>query len=137
MAEYEVEKFFENEMDADYFEFLKFTDAVLKRLEFGRDVIISVQAYTSPIASESYNLKLSKRRISSMLNFYRTYKDGVMKKYVDEGKLRIEMIPLGETKSPDSISDNPNDKKNSIYSLDASKQRKVEIKEVATKRTDN
>ena len=131
MAEYEVEKFFENEMDEAYVEFLKFTDAVLRRLkDFNRQVIIRVQAYTSPLASADYNLRLSKRRISSMVNFYRTYKNGAMKEYVDSGKLKIIELPIGEAESPNNISDNPYDRKNSVFSLEASYQRKVVIKEV-------
>lgn len=135
IAQQKVEKFFETEIDSSFQQFIEFTDAVLERLTLKRGVKISVQAYTSPLASEDYNLRLSKRRISSMLNFYRTYKDGAMKEYVDSGKLSIEMIPHGESQAPKSISDNPNDRRNSVYGLEASKERKVVIKEVATRRT--
>jgi len=129
-AELDVEQFFEKEIDTTYQEFLKFTDAILRRLEFGRGITVKVQAYASPLASEAYNLKLTKRRISSMENFYRTYKNNAMEKYVESGLLNIVLISHGESKAPQEISDNPNDRKNSVYSLDASRQRKVEIVEV-------
>lgn len=65
-----------------------------------------------------------------MENFYRTYKNKAMEKYVESGLLNIVLISHGESKAPQEISDNPNDRKNSVYSLDASRQRKVEIVEV-------
>ncbi|MEM6319807.1 MAG: hypothetical protein AAF960_19195 [Bacteroidota bacterium] len=133
-AEAAVENFFEVEMDTSYREFLKFTDAVLTRLEFKRTVEITVEAFTSPLASDEYNLALSKRRISSMLNFYRTYKYGAMKKYVDNGQLTINLESYGESRAPKTISDNKNDRRNSVYSLEASRQRRVEIKRVNTEK---
>ncbi len=134
-AEAAVEKFFGEEIDSTYKEFLKFTDAILKRLEFGRGITVKVQAYASPLASDDYNLRLTKRRISSMLNFYRTYKNNAMRKYVDSGLLNIVLISHGESQAPKGISDSPTDRKNSVYSLDASRQRKVVIVEVNSKKT--
>ncbi|MEM1120120.1 MAG: hypothetical protein AAGJ18_06695, partial [Bacteroidota bacterium] len=127
-----VDNFFDLEMDTTYKEFLKFTDAVLRRLEFGRSITVKVQAYASPLASKAYNLKLTKRRISSMINFYRTYRNNAMRQYVDSGALEIELVPHGESKAPKGISDNPRDRQSSVYSLDASRQRKVEIIEVTS-----
>ena len=134
IAEQKIENFFELEMDTSYQKFLAFTDAVLNRLQLGRSVNIKVQAYTSPLASSQYNLNLSKRRVSSMLNFYKSYKNGMMKKYVDSGKLTIKLVSYGETKAPEGISDNPNDRKNSVFGVGASRQRKVEIIEVRAER---
>lgn len=125
-----VEDFFEVEIDTSYQEFLKFTDAVLFRLEFGRGITVKVQAYASPLATDEYNFKLTQRRISSMINFYRTYKNNAMRKYVDNGLLNIQLQPFGESQAPDEISDNPKDRVNSVYSLAASRQRKVVIVEV-------
>ena len=134
IAEQKIEDFFEKEMDTTYLKFIEFTDAILERLEFGRSVMISVMAYTSPLASSEYNLNLSKRRISSMLNFYRTYKNGAMKEYVDSNKLQIQLVSFGETKAPKTVSDSPADRKNSVFSIEASKERRVEIIEVEAKK---
>jgi len=74
---------------------------------------IKVIAYSSPLAPERYNLNLSKRRISSMENYYRTYNNGEMAKYVDSGAIQFTMISHGERLAPSSVSDNPRDRKNS------------------------
>lgn len=135
MAEYEIEQFFEIEMDDSYQQFIDFTNNVYKRLKLKRSVTIKVKAYTSPLASSDYNLNLSKRRINSMLNFYRTYDNGGMAQYIDDGSLNIVLEPYGEQFAPKNISDNPNDRRNSVYGLEASKQRKVEIIQVEAKKS--
>ena len=123
----EVTDFFDIQMDTNYTEFLKFTNSTLRRLKFGRGITITVRAYASPLASEAYNLALTKRRISSILNFFGTYKGGEMAKYVEEGLVKIVLEPLGESTAPKSVSDNPNDKQSSVYSPAASRQRRVEV----------
>ena len=125
----DMEQFFEKDMIGTYEKFIKFTESTLERLDLGRNITIRVQGYASPLASANYNLILTKRRIQSMYNFYNAFKGGAMKKYVDSGRLIIELIPHGEEKAPKGISDNPNDRRNSVFGLDASKQRRVEIKE--------
>ena len=125
----EMEDFFEKDMIGTYEKFIKFTESTLERLKLGRNITIRVQGYASPLASERYNLILTKRRINSMYNFYSTFEGGAMKEFVDNGRLVIELIPHGEAESPEGISDNPKDRKNSVFGLAASKQRRVEIKE--------
>ncbi len=125
----DMEDFFEKDMIGTYEKFIKFTKSTLERLQLGRNITIRVQGYASPLASERYNLILTKRRIRSMYNFYRTFEGGAMKEFVENGRLVIELIPHGEEKSPEGISDNPKDRRNSVFGLDASKQRRVEIKE--------
>lgn len=125
----DMEAFFEKDMIGNYEKFIKFTESTLERLKLGRNITIRVQGFASPLASERYNLILTKRRIRSMYNFYSTFKGGAMKEFVDNGRLVIELIPHGEEKSPEGISDNPRDRRNSVFGLDASKQRRVEIKE--------
>lgn len=125
--EAQIADFFEVQLDTNYTTFLEFTTSTLRRLKFGRDIKIIVRAYASPLASEDYNLALTKRRISSILNFFSTYQDGRMAKYVAEGKLKIELVPFGESAAPEDVSDSPYDKKNSVFSPIASQQRKVVI----------
>jgi len=123
----QISDFFEVQLDTNYTKFLDFTNSTLRRLKFGRDIRITVKAYASPLASEAYNLALTKRRINSIENFYRTYKNGQMAKYLDEGKVKIDLIPFGESAAPEDVSDSPYDKKNSVFSPIASQQRKVVI----------
>ncbi len=125
--EEEVAYFFKDQLDSNHIKFLDFTNSTLRRLRFGRDVEITVKAYASPLASEAYNLALTKRRISSIRNFYRTYREGAMEKYVDEGRVKFVLLPFGEKEAPKEVSDSPYDKRNSVFSPIASQQRKVVI----------
>lgn len=127
LAEQEIEKFFEKEVKKSYKTFDKFTKKVLERLKKGKQYIILVRAYTSPLASSNYNLNLSKRRISSMYNYYRKFNNGEMAKYVDNGAIQFKLEPYGESKSPTSISDSPRNRRRSVFSPEASKERRVVI----------
>ena len=123
----EIDYFFDMELDSNYIKFLDFTNSTLRRLRFGRDITITVKAYASPLASEAYNLALTKRRINSIQNFYRIYQDGAMSKFVDKGSVKIVLQPFGEKEAPKEVSDDPYDKVNSVFSPIASKQRRVVI----------
>ena len=137
MAEAEIEEFFESEVKKSYTQFDEFTQAVLERLKLGLGYQIKVIAYSSPLAPERYNLNLSKRRISSMENYYRTYNNGEMAKYVDNGAIEFTMIPHGERLAPSSVSDNPRDRKNSVFSPTAARERRVVIIGVGEKELDS
>jgi hypothetical protein len=50
--------------------------------------------------------------------------------YLNNGQLKISNSPFGETKAAISVSDKANDKRNSVYSVDAAGERRVEILEV-------
>ena len=127
LAEAEIERFFENEVKASYAKFNDFTHKVLERLRLGKNYTIQVQAYTSPLASSSYNLNLSKRRISSMYNYYRRFNNGEMAKYVDSGAIKFQLKPYGESKAPSSISDSHKNRRQSVFSPAASRERRVVI----------
>ncbi len=137
MAEYEIEQFFETEVKKSYTQFDEFTQAVLERLRMGMGYEIKVIAYSSPLAPARYNLNLSKRRISSMENYYRTYNNGEMAKYVDNGAIEFTMISHGEALAPSSVSDNPRDRKNSVFSPTAARERRVVIIGVGEKELDS
>ena len=57
----------------------------------------------------------------------------MLSKYLKTGQLSIAELPLGESKVSENTSDNPHDIKNSIYSLEAIKERKIEIVKVILK----
>ena len=50
-----------------------------------------------------------------------------MEKYVNSGSVQIVLEALGESKAPKGISDDPNDKQNSVFSPQASLQRRVVV----------
>ena len=92
-------------------------------VDSGYVVTLEFRGYTSPLASEEYNKKLSERRISSIIKL-------VDDRLGDNFKVLAKSalaIPFGETMSPKEISDSKKDRAKSVYSIAASKQRKVEI----------
>ena len=125
-----LEDFFENEVKKGY-DFLQlFSEILLKRLEGGHRVEIVIKGYTSPRAKSDYNDHLAMRRISSLRNQFETYRGGIFESYLKHGKLVISEAPFGETAAASNVSDDLEDERNSIYSVEAAKERRVEIVEV-------
>ena len=89
-----------------------------------------MKGYASPVAATTYNLYLGQRRVSSVRNEIDRYNNGSIKKYIDSGQLVINDISYGETLAPQGISDSSQNKRLSVYSVEASKERRVEIIQV-------
>ncbi|MGM0612876.1 MAG: hypothetical protein ACQESM_05155 [Bacteroidota bacterium] len=109
-------------------------DSLYKILNSGQDIFLIVQGYASPLTSKEYNLKLSKRRIVALSNYLEEAKDQKLKSFLNStdstnAQLKIYSEPMGEVSSQ-NISDNPADKRNSVYSLAAAKARKIVINDV-------
>ncbi len=104
------------------------------RLKNNEEVEVIIKGFTSPRAQSDYNVNLGKRRISSVRNQFEKYADGVLKPYIDSGKLRITEASFGETTARAGISDNLDDERNSGYHPDASRERRVEIVEIREKK---
>ncbi len=99
-----------------------------RNLPQGRQYQIELEGFASPRAPSSYNKDLTSRRVSSVENYLRQYNGGVLAKYIGNNKgLKITLVPRGEQPSTGlGISDDYSDPK-SIYSIEASEQRKVTI----------
>ena len=94
---------------------------------------IQIRVYSSPLHSLQFNQNLSQRRISSIINYLIQFKNGAFKEYISSRKLIIRELPFGERNSSDKVSDDANDKKKSIYSIEAMLERKIEIVDVILK----
>ena len=129
-AEYDMENFFGTKVSPAASTLVRFTDHLLRYLEQGNVAEIIIKGYASPLAQDEYNLNLTKRRISSIENHFISYNGGVFKKFIDQGFLKVSEAPYGEKLSNNGVSDNPRDDKNSIYSIPASLERRVEIIEL-------
>lgn len=87
-------------------------------------VVITIKGYASPLAKPAYNKLLTERRIYSVEEYLREYKGGIMTPYMS--RVRVEREPYGEETAKGGSEDRKN-KKASIYSIDASQERRVEI----------
>ena len=105
-----------------------------KRQDKGNECIVTLKGYCSPLASTDYNIHLAKRRVSCLRNYFNEYKDGAFRKYMNgaDALLKFEEENIGELMADASISDNPNDLRNSVYSRKAAKERKIQIIAIST-----
>lgn len=99
-------------------------------LRDGKQMAIYLKGFTSPLASADYNLRLGKRRISSIQNEFKVFRGGVLWKYMETGDLVVAEKSFGEETAPKTVSDDPKKVRQSIYSPEASEERRVEIVEV-------
>ncbi len=136
MAKKELEDFFINYVDKGVEDLALFRDLLLIELEKGAKINVLVKGFASPLAKTSYNVKLTKRRISSLVNYLNAFDNGVFKPYLkgtaeNGGKLVFTMVPFGEYTANKSTSDDYYDQRNSVYSKAAAVERKVEIQSVS------
>ncbi len=141
-AKEEIETFFIEYVDKGVADLQLFRDLLLKELERGAKINITVKGFASPLAKTDYNVNLTKRRINSLINYMREYGDGVFSKYLDDnaengGKVVFSQVPFGEYTANQLTSDNPNDVQNSVYSRAAAIERKIEIQSVSYLEEDN
>jgi predicted DNA-binding antitoxin AbrB/MazE fold protein len=130
----EMTDFFEDSVRASYQELEQFAALMLFVLKEGEKVNLTLKGYCSPLASTSYNVNLAKRRLSSLVNYFNAYQNGVLKPYLDdESKVKIIIEDVGELKASPLVSDNPNDATNAVYSRAAALERKIQIIAVSTK----
>lgn len=129
-AENNLIDFFDNKVKKGYDHLFLFSEILLRRLNQGDQVEIFLKGFTSPRAKSDYNLYLSKRRISCVRNHFKTYAGGIFQSFINSGQLKISEKPFGETTANIGISDDLEDQRNSIFSVAASIERRVEIVEI-------
>jgi hypothetical protein len=129
MARESMTSFFDNRIVAEFEKLEGVSRLLLTELEKGMRIEIAIKGYASPLAQSDYNRKLTQRRIQSIINYLKELDEGAMRKYMngDDPELKIRAIPFGEEESDSFVSDNPLDAKNSIYSIAAMRERRVEI----------
>ncbi|MBK7221019.1 MAG: PD40 domain-containing protein [Saprospiraceae bacterium] len=128
-----MEAFFEGDVRGGYDRFSLFMDELIKALGEGQKIDMMIRGYASPRFDDRYNLVLGQRRINSVRNDMMKYRNGALAPYLINEQLIITEISYGEELSPVDVDDNINDEKGSIYSLKASKERKVEVISVKIK----
>ncbi len=131
-ANNELEDFLEYDIKSGKEKLDLFMSTMLAVLENGHKVGIQLKGYASPRADYKYNLILAQRRVNSVENEIKKYRNGIFFTYLKSGNLRITDVSYGESLSPKNISDNLKDEKRSIYSVGASKERRVEAIKIST-----
>lgn len=124
-----MEDFFENEVLKGFEQLEIVSESLLDYLQNGNSMEISIRGYASPRAAQVYNENLTQRRIESLKNHFKKYRDGLFKTFLDNKQLVIVEEPFGENSAPTGIASEFEDP-DSIYSIQASRERRVEIIEV-------
>ena len=122
-----VDSFFTGTVEASYAVLDKFASLLLQQLGEGRRITMTVQGTASPLAEAAYNEKLSKRRISSLLNYLSMYNRGSLNSYIRNQYLVIQEIAAGESLAAGNVSDKLEEKSRSVYHPDAAMERRIEV----------
>ncbi len=122
-----IDSFFIEKVAQGFSNLKLFTTLLRQELETGKQVNIQIRGYASPLNTATYNLALSKRRISSLINYIKTYNNGYFIPYLNKGLLKIYEDPLGDSQFTERERTLPNDKRNTVYSTEAALQRKIQI----------
>jgi len=125
-----VINFFHDSIKGNYNRLNNVLDQIYTRLIKGHQIALHIKGYASPLYNSDYNINLSSRRISSLINYINEYKSNIFKQYIYDKKLKFVIIPYGESKSSGNTSADPKNKKLSVYSLEAMLERKIQIIDV-------
>ncbi len=126
----EISYFFKNNIKLGYDKLNEYSDKLIEYLDNGYGMEIVLEGYASPLAKNDYNRILTSRRVSSVINQFEKYQSGIFRNYIKNGQLRIKVEPFGEEKADQNVSDDANNRRKSVYSVGAMKERKVEIKKI-------
>ena len=126
-----ITQFFDVDLATGKREFESFMHILEQYLNEGLTFTIYLKGYTSPLASKEYNKSLGNRRISSIQNEFKSFREGILWKYMETGDLVVTQKSFGEETAPATVSDDRRNVRKSIYSPEASRERRVEIIEIA------
>jgi hypothetical protein len=135
----ELEVFFKEQVDRGATDLEAFKSLVLDELKTGSTVSLFIRGFASPVANTAYNVNLTKRRISSLMNYFKEVDEGVFKEYINadsdyKGKLMFSFAPFGEYAADQSTSDDIVIQNESVFSKSAGIERKIEIESMTIKR---
>ncbi len=131
-----IEDFFVEKVDKGIADLSLFTEMLLEELNKGGKLKLSLRGFASPLAPTDYNVNLTKRRISSFMNYLKGYQNGIFIPYLNKkanngGEIIVEFSPFGEYSADQTTSDNPKDLQKSVYSKAAAIERRIEIESVS------
>jgi tetratricopeptide (TPR) repeat protein len=131
-AVFDIEELFTDHIDKGAKDLQLFTPLLIKELEEGKSITLTIKGFASPLSKSDYNVNLTLRRVSSLINYLSEYENGRILPYINGtaangAKLQFIKVPFGEYQSVKNISDDISDKRNSIYSPGAAFERKIEI----------
>ena len=122
-----IDIFFSNFVEENYGKLVEFTKMMKELLESGQKVAITIKGFTSPLNTVEYNNNLAKRRISSLVNYFNEYENGIFRQYIESGQIEYKFVAFGKTMAASNVSDDRSDQRNSVYNPAAARERRIEI----------
>ena len=124
-----IDHFFDNEVQYNCERFEQFLDLLLDDLKAGHRISMTVEGYASPIHTSQYNELISKRRIASIVNQVMEYKKGILTRFMgtNGGSLQIREVAYGSSHASKEVSDDRSKTNKSVYSVEAARERRIEI----------
>ena len=129
---YEIDRFFDHDVHDNCEDFETFINLLIDDLRAGRRVSITVEGYASPVHTGTYNQKISQRRIGTIVNQLMEYDHGKLKPFLGTqglGSLQIREVAYGSSKANQGVSTDRGNAAQSVYSVEASKERRIEIQD--------
>ena len=130
-AEQNIRNLFENKIKKNFDTLLIVNELLLQGLGKSYRIKLTVKGFASPLNDNRYNVNLSKRRVSAIRNFYKVANAGAFYNYIKNGQLLVIEEAFGENTVQKNVSDDLNDKRNSVYNPLAAEERRVQIKAVS------
>lgn len=132
----DLDEFFQKNVDKGAADLISFTDMILQELKNGSVVTLTIKGFASPVAKTAYNVNLTKRRISSLTNYFNETNNGEFKEYIqgkakNGGKLIFAIVPFGEYTANQTTSDDVKNQSSSVFSKEAGIERKIQIENVS------
>ncbi len=132
----DLDNFFQKNVDKGATDLISFSDMILQELKSGSVVTLTIKGFASPVAKTAYNVNLTKRRISSLTNYFSEKNNGEFKQYIqgkaqNGGKLIFAIVPFGEYTANQTTSDDIKNQSSSVYSKEAGIERKIQIENVS------
>lgn len=125
-----IDHFFDNDVQGNCEKFETFLQLLGQDLKNGRRISLTIEGYASPLHSSDYNFNLSKRRISTIINQIMEYNHGELMHYMGQsngGSLQLREIAYGSSRAKKTVSSSRRDQSRSVYSVDAARERRIEI----------
>ncbi|MDR0790087.1 MAG: hypothetical protein LBO06_04765 [Bacteroidales bacterium] len=129
-----VSAFFINKIDFSMTKLDAMMAYLLQQMEEGKSLDVQVRGFSSTLFTSDYNFNLSERRINALENYIGKWNGGLLAPYLThigaDGKprLRILHLPMGSSQSVSSNPQSAKARRQSVYTLEAMEERKVEIK---------
>lgn len=126
-AQLDLDTFFERRVKGEWNRMRMFSEVLYEMLLNGDQVNIKISGFASPLASAEYNKDLTSRRVSSIMNHFSIFDGGIYEPFIQSGQLKLIRLPNGDSKAPRDINDDPKMRRLSVFSVGASRERRVEI----------